>query len=207
MLFYCLPQHQSVSLRFCFFHIKLEGGMKIKISVVLVGPSVEKRKMFHVYYYTDISLVVGLYDLRLDQLWIDPSVFSAQDTAQPAAAPSVPVPQKKSREGTRWGFTQNLCPEKSLHKALSLFSVNERLSKLLSSDNRNCIYFNGLLDTFNCLWHLILVFFLWFRFFLGGCHLAHTGLYLLSTWIISMYYLPYLPDIGNSNQKRFLLPK
>lgn len=42
--------------------------MKIKISVVLVGPSVEKRKMFHVYYYTDISLVVGLYDLRLDQL-------------------------------------------------------------------------------------------------------------------------------------------
>lgn len=42
--------------------------MKIKISVVLVGPSVEKRKMFHVYYYTDISLVVGLCDLRLDQL-------------------------------------------------------------------------------------------------------------------------------------------
>lgn len=68
LLLYGLPQPQSVSLRLRVFHIKLEGGTKIKISVVLVGPSVEKRKMFHVYYYTDISLVVGLYDLRLDRL-------------------------------------------------------------------------------------------------------------------------------------------
>lgn len=65
---YRLPQHQPASLRLTLFHIKLEGGTKIKISMVLVRPSVEQRKMFHVYYYTDISLVVGLCSLRLDQL-------------------------------------------------------------------------------------------------------------------------------------------
>lgn len=42
--------------------------MKIKISVVLVRPSVEKRKMFNVYFDTDISLAVALCSLRLDQL-------------------------------------------------------------------------------------------------------------------------------------------
>lgn len=42
--------------------------MKVKIEWFSVRPSLEKRKIFHVYCHTDISLVVDLCSLRLDQL-------------------------------------------------------------------------------------------------------------------------------------------
>lgn len=75
--------------------------MKIKISMVLVGPSVEKRKMFNVDFYTDISLAVALCSLRLVQLSADPGELSAQDRALSAAAPSAPAQKEKQRRGCK----------------------------------------------------------------------------------------------------------
>lgn len=70
VLFCYLLQHQVPPPPLCLLHIQLAGGnCKIKKSVGFpIEPSVEKRKMVHVYYYTDISLVVDSCGFRLGQL-------------------------------------------------------------------------------------------------------------------------------------------
>lgn len=109
-VWFLLPTTASVLLPLTLLTSRTARGRhRNKNHIVLVRPSVQKRKMFNVYFYTDISLAAALCALRLGQLWTVPGEASAQDRALSAAAPSAPAQRERQTRGCQGVLQMSVC--------------------------------------------------------------------------------------------------